>query len=191
MKKYNILLVDDDDLILKSLGPALEGRGYEVATSDNGAKAIEMITGSHYDMVITDLVMTPVDGLEVLKKSKEIRPEILVIILTGFGDMGSSIDALRLDADNYMLKPCEPEELYFRVSNCFRKLELRRKVKLYEKILPVCCQCKKIRDDADREPGTGTWMAVEEYIRDRAKVDVTSTYCPACAQKLKDEIAGM
>ena len=101
MKKYNILLVDDDDLILKSLGPALEGRGYEVATSDNGAEAIEMITGSHYDMVITDLVMTPVDGLEVLKKSKEIRPETLVIILTGFGDMGSSIDALRLDADNY------------------------------------------------------------------------------------------
>ena len=191
MKKYNILLVDDDDLILKSLGPALEGRGYEVATSDNGAKAIEMITGSHYDMVITDLVMTPVDGLEVLKKSKEIRPEILVIILTGFGDMGSSIDALRLDADNYMLKPCEPEELYFRVSNCFRKLELRRKIKLYEKILPVCCQCKKIRDDADREPGTGTWMAVEEYIRDRAKVDVTSSYGPECAQKLRDEIAGM
>ena len=191
MKKYNILLVDDDDLILKSLGPALEGRGYEVATSDNGAEAIEMIAGSHYDMVITDLVMTPVDGLEVLKKSKEIRPEILVIILTGFGDMGSSIDALRLDADNYMLKPCEPEELYFRVSNCFRKLELRRKVKLYEKILPVCCQCKKIRDDADREPGTGRWMAVEEYIRDRAKVDVTSTYCPECAQKLRDEIAGM
>ncbi|MCP4574660.1 MAG: response regulator, partial [Deltaproteobacteria bacterium] len=174
MKKYNILLVDDDHLILKSLGPALEGRGYEVATSDNGAEAIEMITGSHYDMVITDLVMMPVDGLEVLKKSKEIRPDILVIILTGFGDMGSSIDALRLDADNYLLKPCEPEELYFRVSNCFRKLELRRKVKLYEKILPVCCQCKKIRDDADREPGTGRWMAVEEYIRDRAKVDVTS-----------------
>ena len=191
MKKYNILLVDDDDLILKSLGPALEGRGYEVATSDNGAEAIEMITGSHYDMVITDLVMTPVDGLEVLKKSKEIRPEILVIILTGFGDMGSSIDALRLDADNYMLKPCEPEELYFRVSNCFRKLELRRKIKLYEKILPVCCQCKMIRDDVNREPGTGRWMAVEEYIRDRAKVDVTSTYCPECAQKLRDEIAGM
>ncbi len=191
MEKYSILLVDDDHLILKSLGPALEGRGYEVATSDNGAEAIEMITGSHYDMVITDLVMTPVDGLEVLKKSKEIRPEILVIILTGFGDMSSSIDALRLDADNYMLKPCEPEELYFRVSNCFRKLELRRKIKLYEKILPVCCQCKKIRDDADREPGTGRWMAVEEYIRDRAKVDVTSSYCPGCAQKLRDEIAGM
>ena len=191
MKNYSILLVDDDHLILKSLGPALEGRGYEVATSDNGAKAIEMITDSHYDMVITDLVMTPVNGIEVLKKSKEIRPEILVIILTGFGDMGSSIDALRLDADNYLLKPCEPEELYFRVSNCFRKLELRRKIKLYEKILPVCCQCKKIRDDADRAPGTGRWMAVEEYIRDRAKVDVTSTYCPECAQKLRDEIAGM
>ncbi len=191
MKNYSILLVDDDHLILKSLGPALEGRGYEVSTSDNGAEAIEMITGSHYDMVITDLVMTPVNGIEVLKKSKEIRPEILVIILTGFGDMGSSIDALRLDADNYLLKPCEPEELYFRVSNCFRKLELRRKIKLYEKILPVCCQCKKIRDDADRAPGTGRWMAVEEYIRDRAKVDVTSTYCPECAQKLRDEIAGM
>ena len=191
MQTYNILLVDDDPLILKSIGPALESKGYGVVTSDNGADAIEMIAGSHFDMVITDFVMSPVNGINVLKKSKEISPETLVIILTGFGDINSAIDALRLDADNYLLKPCEPEELYFRVSNSFRKLELRRKVKLYEKILPVCCQCKKIRDDADREPGTGTWMAVEDYIRDRAKVEVTSTYCPECAQKVRDEIARM
>ena len=191
MQAYNILLVDDDPLILKSIGPALESKGYGVVTSDNGADAIEMIAGSHFDMVITDLVMSPVNGIDVLKKSKEISPETLVIILTGFGDIDSAIDALRLDADNYLLKPCEPEELYFRVSNSFRKLELRRKVKLYEKILPVCCQCKKIRDDADMEPGTGTWMAVEDYIRDRAKVEVTSTYCPECAQKVRDEIARM
>ena len=141
-----------------------------------------MLNKASFDLVITDLVMAPMNGNDVLKKSKEINPEMMVIILTGFGDMTSAIDALQLDADDYMLKPCEPEEMYFRVSRCLEKLEFKRKIRIYEDILPVCCVCKKIRDDSGRDPGTGQWMEVEEYIRDRAKVDVTSTYCPECAQ---------
>jgi len=88
--------------------------------------SVELLNESSFDLVITDLVMTPIDGMEVLKKSKEINPEMMVMILTGFGDMTSAIDALRLGANDYMLKPCEPEEMYFRVSSCLDKLELRQ-----------------------------------------------------------------
>lgn len=180
MRKYDILLVDDDAVILNTIGPALENKGYQVTTADSGEKTIEIMTQKGFDLVITDLVMGPTDGINVLKKSKEIHPETMVIILTGFGDMTSAIDALRLDADDYILKPCEPEEMYLRVSHCLEKLELKRKVKIYEDILPVCCVCNKIRDDSGREPGTGQWMSIYKYMRDKAKVDITSTYCPEC-----------
>ncbi len=186
MRKYDILLVDDDAVILNTIGPALENKGYRVKTANSGEQAIEMIVEKDFDLVITDLVMEPTNGIEVLKKIKQSNPETMVMILTGFGDMTSVIDALQLDADNYLLKPCEAEEIFLRVSDCLNKLELQRKIKLYEKILPICCRCKKIRNDTGMEPGTGKWIQFESYFRDKAKIEVTSTYCPACAQKVKD-----
>jgi DNA-binding response OmpR family regulator len=188
MGGYAILLVDDDPLITAGTGGDLEEKGYKVTTANNGREAIEWLGRSFFDLVITDLVMTPVSGMEVLKKAKEIHPEIMVIILTGFGDMASAIDALRFDADDYLLKPCEPDEMYFRVARSLEKLELKRKIKVYENILPVCCVCKKIRDDTGRERGTGKWMPLETYMYRRAKVDVTSTYCPECMKKAMAEM---
>ena len=188
MRKYSILLVDDDPIITAGTGSDLEEKGYDVTTADSGEKAIGLLSKSSFDLVITDLVMAPINGIGVLEKSKEINPEAMVIILTGFGDITSAIDALRLDADDYMLKPCEPEEMYFRVSRCLEKLELKRKIKIYEDILPVCCMCKKIRDDSGREHGTGQWMSMEKYMHDNAKVDITSTYCPECAKKAMEEL---
>lgn len=131
MKKYTILLVDDDPFILKGIGRGLESEGYRVTTADCGQAAIELLKKSAFDLVITDLIMDEVDGIQVLKKSKEMYPESMVIILTGFSDMNSAIDALRLDADDYLLKPCEAEEVYFRVQRCLDKLELKRKIKRF------------------------------------------------------------
>ena len=183
MKAYNILLVDDDLLILQAISSALEQEGYNVTTAANGKNAIELIEENNFDLVLTDLVMDPVDGMGVLKKAKEKNPESIVIILTGFGDLISAIEALRLDADDYMLKPCEPEELSFRISSCLEKLELKRKVKAYETIVPVCCVCKSIRDDTGKEIGTGGWMPVEEYILTKSKIAISPTYCPECIKK--------
>ena len=188
MRKYSILLVDDDPIITAGTGSDLEEKGYAVTTAESGEKAIELLNTSFFDLVITDLVMTPINGMEVLKKSKEIHPETMVIILTGYGNMNSAIDALRMDADDYLLKPCEAEEMYFRVSGCLEKLELRRRIKAYEDILPVCCICKRIRDDSGREHGTGQWMSVEKYMYHKTKVDITSTYCPECLTKERDKI---
>jgi len=188
MRKYSILLVDDDPLITKATGDDLKEKGYEVTTVDSGEKAIELLENATFDLIITDLIMGPIDGIGVLKRGKEISSETMVMILTGFGDMASAIDALRSEADDYILKPCEPEEMYFRVSKCLEKLELKRKLKLYEDILPVCCVCKKIRDDSGRDPGSGNWIQMENYIRDMGGVEVTATYCPECAKKEKEEI---
>ena len=149
MKTYKILLVDDDLLILQAISSSLEQEGYNVTTADNGEKAIELIKENNFDLILTDLVMEPVDGMGVLKKAKEINPESIVIILTGYGDLISAIEALRLDADDYLLKPCESEEISFGISSLLEKMELKRKVKAYETIVPVCCVCKSIRDYRD------------------------------------------
>jgi len=188
MTAYEILLVDDDPLILKALKPALEKEGYRVTTADNGESAVEMLESRHFDILMTDLVMDAIDGIGVLKQGKASHPEIMSIILTGFGDIHSAIEALRLGADDYLLKPSEADEILFRVSSCVEKLELKRKLKAYEGILPVCCVCKKIRDDSGREPGTGEWMMVEKFIWKKAKLAVSSTYCPGCFENLQREI---
>ena len=188
MTTYDILLVDDDPLILRALKPALEQEGYRVTTADNGESAVELLESRHFDILMTDLVMDDIDGIGVLKQGKASHPEMMSIILTGFGDVHSAIDALRLGADDYLLKPSEVDEILFRVSSCVEKLELKRKLKAYEGILPICCVCKKIRDDSGLEPGTGEWMMVEKFIWKKAKLAVSSTYCPECFEEVQREI---
>ena len=188
MQKHKILLVDDDPLILQTIAPALEGEGYAVTIAANGKEAIEWIERQTFDLILTDLVMDPVDGLGVLKKAKETGSDAVTIIITGFGDLTSAIDALRLDADDYLLKPCEPEEISFRVSSCLKKLELKRRIKLYENILPVCCVCKSIRDDTGKEIGTGEWIPVEEYLLTKAKIPISATYCPKCMRREVEDL---
>jgi DNA-binding response OmpR family regulator len=187
MKKYNLLLVDDDPFILEGIGEDLERKGYQVTRADSGDKAVELLGEANFDLVITDLVMERTDGIKVLQKTKELDSNTMVIILTGFGDMISAIDALRSQADDYMLKPCESEEIFFRVTRCLEKLELTRKILLYQKILPMCCVCKNIRDDSGKEPGSGEWIPIERFIHEKAHLDITSSYCPDCAQKTMQE----
>jgi DNA-binding NtrC family response regulator len=187
MKKCNLLLVDDDPFILEGIGEDLESNGYQVTRAASGESAVELLESGHFDLVITDLVMGSTNGIRVLKKTKEIDSDIQVIILTGYGDIDSAIEALRSQADDFLLKPCESQEMLFRVKNCLEKQELTRKINLYQKILPMCCVCKKIRDDANRRPGSGEWITIEKFINEKADLDITSSYCPDCAKQTMDE----
>ena len=183
MEAYNILLVDDDPFILEGIGADLESQGFGLTEASSGDRALELLTGKRFDLVITDLVMENVDGLQVLKEAKALHPDTMVIILTGYGNMTSAIEALRHEADDYLLKPCESAELLHRINQCQEKAALRQKLKLYQKLLPMCCVCKKIRDDRQTEPGKGHWVEVEQFIHDKANLDITSSYCPECAQQ--------
>lgn len=143
MENYKVLLVDDDFFILKSIGLSLEEKGYEVTTVDNGQSAIDLLETSSFDLILTDLNMEDVDGFQVLKRAKKLDSDVMVIIMTGYSEIGLVIDALRLGADDYTLKPCEPEELFFRMKNCLEKLESNRKIKRNEEIL------KKAHDELE------------------------------------------
>ncbi|MBI4384317.1 MAG: response regulator [Nitrospinae bacterium] len=187
-KDFPILLVDDEEIILATVGRDLRSEGFEVIACKSGEEAVEKLQGGAFDIVITDLMMEGIDGLGVLKKAKEIKPETMVLVLTGFGSLSSAVDALRLGASDYLLKPCDRVELAIRVNHCVEKLRLRRKIKVYENILPICSICKKIRDDGGVEPGTGEWVPIEHYIEQKLRLDVSHGYCPDCFKQKEKEI---
>jgi PAS domain S-box-containing protein len=133
MKIFSILFVDDDPFILASTSHDLSKKGYRVITAESGEKAISMITDERFDLVITDLIMEPIDGLTVLKRAKQLSPETIVIILTGYADVPSAVEAFRLGADDYLIKPCDIEELNYRVNRCLKHLEDKKRRRKAEK----------------------------------------------------------
>lgn len=151
MKEKTILLVDDEMTILKSLGKDLRSEGYEVITADSGEKALEIMGREHPDLLITDLMMEGLDGFQVLKYSKKKAPGRPVIILTGFGDTGSAIDALRLGADDYLLKPCDIEELIFRIDRGLEKQKLLEKLQAQQQKLLAEIEARKQAERALQE----------------------------------------
>jgi len=133
--EISILLVDDEKLIRKSFTRDLRAEHFSVTAVAGGREAINALEQGPYDLVITDLMMPDVDGFGVLKTAKKLAPETSVIILTGYGDMRSAIDALRLGADDFTLKPCEIEELVFRIRRCLEKRSLLQRLALQNKQL--------------------------------------------------------
>ena len=137
MEKHRILLVDDDPSILRMIGKALEKKGYQITAVSNGQTAIDLISTKGFDLVLTDMVMAPIDGLEVLKKTKEISPDTMVIILTGHADVHFAVEALRLKADDYLIKPVDLDKLFFRVSSCLEKYRLKGRIAESQKNLAL------------------------------------------------------
>jgi len=186
--RKNILLVDDEEIIRCTLRRDIEEMGYGATAVADGKAALAALQEKYYDLVLTDLCMEGISGIEVLKGAKARSPEIAVIILTGFGDISSAIDALRNGADDYLLKPYAFTDLALRLRNCFEKQEMKRRLKVYEGFLPICSVCKKIRNDKGKEPGSGDWLSVEEYMQREAGVLASHSYCPDCYEKAMQEL---
>ena len=129
MNNYSILLVDDEEIIRKTISVDLSEKGYDVTLAGSGEEAIKKLGESNYDMVITALKMKGLSGIQVLEKTKKMNSETVVMIFSSDGDLLPAIEALRLGVDDYMLKSAITEELHFRVKHCLKKQELRRLVK--------------------------------------------------------------
>ena len=135
MNQAKILLVDDEELLRLTVSRDLQDAGYAVETVEDGHQACASLAENSYDMVVTDLVMEGIDGMQVLKEAKHRDPTCGVILLTGYGNMDSAIEALRRGADDYLLKPYQREELFLRLARCLEKGKLRRELRETEKKL--------------------------------------------------------
>jgi len=106
-----ILIVDDELLVRNFLAETLRRRNFEVDTAESGHKAIHFLKDHSYDMVITDMKMHDLTGIDVLRKVKELSPNTLVVIITAFGSIENAVEAMRLGAFNYLIKPFSPDTI--------------------------------------------------------------------------------
>lgn len=111
MSKTRILVVDDDDGIRQSLSLILKKRGYMAEACACGKDAIKMLKNASYDILLTDLKMPEMTGIELLKSATKLYPSMGAIIMTGFGEINSYLEAMDLGAAEYLNKPVKSEEL--------------------------------------------------------------------------------
>ena len=135
MTQAKILFVDDEELLRLTVSSDLQDAGYIVKTVEGGKQACALLAENFYDLVLTDLGMEGMDGIQVLKEVKRHDPTCCVVLLTGYGNMDSVIEALRNGADDYLLKPYQREELFFRLDRCLEKGQLKRELSKTEKKL--------------------------------------------------------
>ncbi len=119
-----ILIVDDEATIRDTLCTILKEEGFDARSAENGRRALEKLQEENYDLVITDLRMPEMDGLELLKAVKLNSPQTSVIIITAYGSMESAIEALRLGAFDYLIKPLDFDDVILRVRRLMQHREL-------------------------------------------------------------------
>jgi PAS domain S-box-containing protein len=124
----NILIVDDEELIRTTIAIKLEHDGYKTDTVASGEKALNALKSKSYDVVLTDLKMIGMDGIELLKQVKQIQPDIEVIILTGYASLESAIEALRNEAYDYLMKPLDDNKLRIVIKRCLEKKQLLKAI---------------------------------------------------------------
>lgn len=125
MSIEKVLIVDDEMLMRNFLAETLKRKGIDVVQSETGEKAVKLIQEQSFDMVITDLKMPGITGMEVLKKIKELSPTTLVIIITAFGTIENAVDAMKAGAFHYLIKPFSPESLVANIEKANQHLALR------------------------------------------------------------------
>jgi len=136
--KAKVLLVDDEEDFLKTLAERLESRGLKVATATSGENALTSVEGQEYDLIVLDLAMPGIDGLETLKRIKAKQPEAEIIMLSGQGSIKTSIEAMKLGAEDFIEKPVNISELLDKISEAKEKRMLvlqSKSIKEIEKIL--------------------------------------------------------
>lgn len=188
MKKYSVLLVDDEETLLETLSLDLREEGYEVDSARSGQESLALLARKNFDVVITDLSLNGSDGLTIVKEAKKTHPETMVIILTGYGSLSTAIEALRAGASDYLLKPCDRDDLALRVRSCVEKIEMLRKIKIYEDILPVCSVCNRIHMTVKNGIYKSKWVDFEEYLKNTTGLDTSHGYCPTCLDSAKEEV---
>ncbi|MBN1996758.1 sigma-54-dependent Fis family transcriptional regulator [candidate division KSB1 bacterium] len=115
-KSLKIMVVDDEKILRVSLTDELVEAGYYTEAFDNAAEALEKLKKIKFDMLLTDIRMPEMDGIELLEKCKQLRPDIEVIMMTAYGSINSAVDAMKKGAYDYLNKPFQMDELYLLIS---------------------------------------------------------------------------
>jgi PAS domain S-box-containing protein len=157
--KNQLLLADDEEGIRKVLGIYLADSGFEVLTAENGLQALEIFRKEHPPIVLTDLRMPGLDGIELLRTIKSERPDTEVVMITGHGDMDLAIESLKLEATDFVTKPINDDVLAIALKRAQERIAMRRQLREYTDNLK-----KLVRKQAARLVETERLSAVGQAI---------------------------
>jgi DNA-binding response OmpR family regulator len=131
----HILVVDDEGAIRYSISKTLQRVGYQVSAAASGEEALDMLGNQMFDVVLTDIRMPGLTGVELLAKIKERAPDSIVILMTGYASLGTAVESLRLGAHDYLIKPSSSQDIRQSVSRGLeRARNLQRRRQLLEAI---------------------------------------------------------
>jgi len=121
--RHRVLIVEDDEIFLRPLQRTLEVEGYDVLVAGSGEEAMELLKSDDVDLVLTDKRLPGVDGVELVRRIKNDHPDLAVVVMTAYGTIGSAVEAMRLGAEDYLVKPFEAAEML---------MVLRRAIEFHE-----------------------------------------------------------
>ena len=124
--KRRLLLVEDDEVFLRPLHRTLELKGYEVLPVQSGEEALDTLKSEDVDLVLTDRRLAGMDGVELVRQVKAEHPDLAVLVMTAYGTIESAVEAMRLGAEDYLVKPFETAELLLVIRRAIEFQELSR-----------------------------------------------------------------
>jgi signal transduction histidine kinase len=155
-----LLLVDDESGIRKLLGIALTDMGYRVLAAKNGQEALELFKRIAAPIVLSDIKMPGMDGIELLRSIKRHEPETEVIMITGHGDMDLAVKSLKFEATDFITKPISADALEVALRRANERIELRRQLKQYtEKLESLVAEKTRKLIEAERMAAVGQTVA--------------------------------
>jgi DNA-binding NtrC family response regulator len=119
--KIRVLIVDDEEQFVEQLSERLQLRDYDVTSCTGGEEALGIVRKYNFDVIILDVAMPGMDGIETLREIKNIKPLIEVIMLTGHATVESAIEGMKLGAFDYLLKPTKTDDLVLKVDSAYAR----------------------------------------------------------------------
>ena len=184
--KARILVIDDEEMVRQSLEEILRLEGYDITPACSGEEALEILGQENFDLILLDLKMPGVDGIEVLRTVSKASPDTKVILLTGHGSLESAIEALRQGAHDYLLKPVSSRDLLSSVAGAITKRTEQQHKRLLLEQLDTSIQRLKTAEGMDTttaseqqmislDGGVSIDMARREIWRGNQRITLTPT----------------
>ena len=166
-ERTRILIVDDEEIVRESLSGWLEKDGYTVSTAHDGPSAIARVNAERWSILLVDMKMPGMDGLQVLEQAKKIQPDAAVVIMTAYATVDTAVAAMKLGAYDYLVKPFDPEEMSLMITKIVGQQALVRENVLLRKVLK---RDYRFRDLVSKNP---KMRAVFELARTAARSSST------------------
>jgi len=208
MLKDKILIIDDDAQLRMLLRDRLNANGYRTCVAEDGSKGLDSAAKEHPDVILLDLNMPEMDGLEVLAELQKVNPEVIVVILTAYGTIERAVEAMKLGAYEFLSKPCKPDHILLVVKKALKRkglqdenLYLRAELEnQYHMVIGESAEMKKVMETAQKsaiskttlliggESGTGKQLMARAIHRmsDRKDEPFIQVNCTTLSEQLME-----